>query len=232
MYGPRTRRGVAWLRWRLLSADLREALETIRSSGVVDRRWYVWRYPDSVGGEAGAVDHYIRFGIWEERDPSPLFSCRDYLERARSPRGIPAMLHFTLTNDADGCDPNWLFDTTWYRARHMAGEREQRHALFHYLQHQHQQALWPHPLFDSRWFGDRYRHEIPTGMSPLAFYLDGHVARAHAPNPLFDPTWYREYHGIESKFPLQHYIEYGASAGLAPHPGLSESRLAWLMRVA
>jgi hypothetical protein len=225
VYRPRTRRAVAWIRWRLINAEVRSAVGIVRRSGVFDGAFYVQRYPDVVSVGEEPIDHYVKFGIWENRDPSPLFSCGHYLDQVGHVTGMPAMLHFALVGDAAGRSPNWLFDTTWYRARYIRDERWCHTALFHYLAHHRKQRLWTHALFDSSWFAERHVHQIPQRTSPLAFYLGAEGAWRLTPNPLFDPEWYLRHYSIASTEPLRHYIEHGDRMGLAPHPLLSGRRL-------
>jgi hypothetical protein len=39
------------------------------------------QYPDVAKHGIDPVEHYVRFGAKERRDPSPCFSTKDYLER-------------------------------------------------------------------------------------------------------------------------------------------------------
>jgi len=228
IYVPRLRRLVAWVRQRTISVELRSTVELVYASGLFDADFYARQYPDTAGIGKGPLDHYLRFGLWEDRDPGPLFSCAHYRAQSSHTTQMPAVLHFVLDGDAAGRSPNWLFDTMWYRDRHMRGEEQQRNALFHYLEHHRKRQVWTHPLFDSHWFAARHAQEIPRRTSPLAFYLGSEGASRLMPNPLFDPEWYVQCYAIESDQPLRHYIEYGDHQGLAPHPLLCGRRLSIL----
>ena len=228
MYGWGTRRLVAWARCHTISSELASRVEEVRVSGVFDPDFYAQRYPEVVGVGKGLMDHYVRFGIWENRDPGPLFSCAHYLNQVGEETSMPAILDFLLCGDATGRSPNWLFDTTWYRQRYIRDEGRRHTALFHYLAEYRKNDLWTHPLFHSSWFAERYARLIPRRTSPLAFYLSAEDTSRLMPNPLFDADWYLRHYAIESDEPLRHYMEYGERMGLAPHPFVSGELLSIL----
>lgn len=55
---------------------LRAMLET---SGLFDGEWYLRQYPDVAEAGLQPVDHYLKHGADEMRDPGPAFSTRHYL---------------------------------------------------------------------------------------------------------------------------------------------------------
>ncbi len=84
------------------SADLRRrgrleiAHAVIGQSKLFDAQWYAERYPDVVAAGRDPLDHFIRDGAGEGRNPSDRFDLRWYLTRnpdvARS--GINPLLHY------------------------------------------------------------------------------------------------------------------------------------------
>ena len=57
---------------------LREQVQLLRTSGFFDEAWYLQQYADVKEAEFDPVEHYLRFGADENRDPSPMFSTRAY----------------------------------------------------------------------------------------------------------------------------------------------------------
>lgn len=57
---------------------LKEEARLLRLSGFFDEAWYLEKYPDVQKAGFDPVEHYLRFGAAENRDPSPLFSTRGY----------------------------------------------------------------------------------------------------------------------------------------------------------
>jgi hypothetical protein len=70
--------------WRRLSASksgrqLHRNVDMVRASGLFDTDWYVTEYPDVANSGVDPLEHYLRFGAWEGRDPSPTFRSDTYL---------------------------------------------------------------------------------------------------------------------------------------------------------
>jgi len=96
--------------WRVLRtrsrAPLRDwrAARTIANSGFLDREWYLRMNPDVAASGIDSVRHYVAFGAWEGRDPSPSFSTRDYLSHNPdvAAAGLNPLLHFILYGASEG----------------------------------------------------------------------------------------------------------------------------------
>lgn len=60
---------------------LRKEIALVRGSGRFDQAWYLEHYPDVVDAGLDPVEHYLRHGAQEGRDPSPAFRTLDYQAR-------------------------------------------------------------------------------------------------------------------------------------------------------
>jgi glycosyl transferase family 1 len=82
-------------------------LALIGTSELFDACWYLQRYPDVARGTMSPFEHYLRFGVQEERDPGPGFDTRWYLESnpdvARS--GINPLVHYLRHGRGEGRTP-------------------------------------------------------------------------------------------------------------------------------
>ena len=58
---------------------VKRQMEVIRQSGLFDEAWYLRQYPDVAANKGDPVEHYVRFGAAEGRDPSSDFSTKAYL---------------------------------------------------------------------------------------------------------------------------------------------------------
>lgn len=94
-------------------AKLRKRL---KSSGLFDAKFYLENNPDVAQAGTDALNHYIRFGAKELRDPHPLFDTKHYLERypqvtqsAENP-----LNHYIEHGAAELYDPHPLFDADYY----------------------------------------------------------------------------------------------------------------------
>lgn len=72
-----------------------QACETIRKSGLFDAEWYLKQYPDVAATKMDPLQHFVRHGASELRDPGPFFSTAAYVaaNRARLSEGDNPLLH-------------------------------------------------------------------------------------------------------------------------------------------
>lgn len=194
------------------------ALRDLMDGPLFDAAWYARTYPDLQTSGLSPRDHYAAFGVWENRDPSPLFSCRHY--RRQVGRDHPGLvLDYLERGDGAGLMPNLLFDTVWYRRRY--GVDAEACALLHYLSREQGSEVSPNPFFDPEWVARRYADRIPAGHDPLRFYLEDGNYETAMPSPYFDPVWYRERCPEACGYiPLAHYLSVGVLQGASPHPSV------------
>ena len=78
--------------------------------------YYLERNPDVAQAGMVAIDHYIRYGGTEGRDPHPLFNTSYYLGQNPdvAASGMNPLLHYVLHGAAEGRDPHPDFDTSYY----------------------------------------------------------------------------------------------------------------------
>jgi hypothetical protein len=79
----------------------------IRASGLFDENWYLRTYPDVAQAGLDPVEHYVRFGFAEGRNPSPQFDTRWYLEANADAVGRDrnALLHYIEIGKKEGRRP-------------------------------------------------------------------------------------------------------------------------------
>ncbi len=75
----------------------------IRRSDLFDIAWYLRTNPDVRNAGLDPVEHYLRYGAREGRDPSPSFNTREYI--ARNPnierKGLNPLIHYLRSYDLD-----------------------------------------------------------------------------------------------------------------------------------
>ena len=83
------------------------AARIIRESGLFDAAWYLEAYPDVAARKVDPLEHYVRYGAREGRDPHRLFSSSWYL--ANNPdvteSGLNPLAHFALCGAKEGRNP-------------------------------------------------------------------------------------------------------------------------------
>lgn len=155
----------SWLRPRRS-----RAARIIRASGLFDSAWYLEAYPDVAARKVDPVDHYVRHGVREGRDPNRLFSSNWYL--ANNPdvtqSGLNPLAHFVLRGAKEGRNPGPLFDTKWYLDANPDVVRAGVNPLLHFLRHGARE-------------GRRPNNRIGAGMG---FAPSAQVASPHSRNAL------------------------------------------------
>lgn len=66
-------------RWKIAPHSLKKQRKMIAQSHLFDEVWYLKKYPDVKHSGIAALDHYLKFGAAEARDPGPDFSTSKYI---------------------------------------------------------------------------------------------------------------------------------------------------------
>ena len=76
----------------------------IEQTGLFDEDWYLKSYPDVAENTIGVVEHYLKFGAAENRNPSPYFDTGWYLSYYPdvAQKGINPLLHYVKFGEKEG----------------------------------------------------------------------------------------------------------------------------------
>ncbi len=101
-------------------------------AGFFDAAWYLARYPDIVAGNHDPLDHFVRFGAAERRDPNRFFDGAWYLDNNPdvAASGANPLLHYLEAGAAELRRPHPRFDAAWYVEQHPEAAQN---PLLHYL---------------------------------------------------------------------------------------------------
>lgn len=90
----------------------------VAASGLMDVAWYRRTYPDVADSGIDPLEHFLRFGWREGRDPGLCFSVSYYLERYPDVReaGINPLVHYLGEGWREGRQPVPTFDPLEYLA--------------------------------------------------------------------------------------------------------------------
>jgi GT2 family glycosyltransferase/glycosyltransferase involved in cell wall biosynthesis len=82
--------------------------------------WYRARYADVAASRIDPLEHFIRYGAAERRDPNPWFDTAWYATHYpdATEGGSSPLLHYILTDAAGMRNPHPHFDATWYVEQH------------------------------------------------------------------------------------------------------------------
>ncbi|MGA8707259.1 MAG: hypothetical protein WB646_09750 [Steroidobacteraceae bacterium] len=114
---------------------------------VFDCGWYLAAYPDVAAAGVNPLEHYLRHGAAEGRDPGPLFSTNWYLQTYPdiAAAGVNPLEHYLRHGAAEGRDPGPLFSTNWYSLRYPDVVASGLNPLAHYLACGAAQGRLPRP---------------------------------------------------------------------------------------
>lgn len=85
---------------------LQKAQSLVKVSGLFDEVWYLEHYPDVAMSGLDPIQHYLRFGAAERRNPSPHFDTNYYLQTYPdvTEAGLNPLLHYIKFGKAEGRD--------------------------------------------------------------------------------------------------------------------------------
>lgn len=88
-------------------SDLNNAIAVIDRVDAFDRNWYLRTYQDVARSGMDPVEHYLRYGAQEGRDPGAKFSTSAYLKRNPDVReaGLNPLLHYVMHGKKEGRQP-------------------------------------------------------------------------------------------------------------------------------
>lgn len=123
---------------RALGIDIRAVPDprskVIRESGVFDEEYYLEQYPDVAQSGLDPIDHYMRYGASESRNPSAMFDTAYYLRNNPDVvrKKLNPLLHFVMFGWKQLRNPSRDFDVWWYWSNHMDPAVEDVNPLGHY----------------------------------------------------------------------------------------------------
>src|ERR1700712_467462 len=89
-------------------------------AGFFDSDWYRMRYPDTVVGDLQPYQHFIRFGLAEQRDPNRFFDSVWYTQHYPDvgAGGQHPLVHYLQIGASALRNPHPNFDAAWYAGQH------------------------------------------------------------------------------------------------------------------
>jgi hypothetical protein len=159
---------------------------------VLDPQWYATRYRDVFRFGAGPVEHFLRSGIREGRDPGPFVDLSYYATQVSPPPGTgPELLaHLLDIGVPTGIRTSPYVDLAWY-AHHHPGVPEDPTARFEHLMARGvPSGCGPSPFLDLSWYRGHYRDIMLGGLDAFAYFvaLGGPLRRF--PHPIWDEDAY------------------------------------------
>jgi glycosyltransferase involved in cell wall biosynthesis len=151
----------------------------------VDRIWYLRTYPDVAAAGADPVEHYLRHGWREGRDPRPDFSTSGYLQANEQARDNP-LLHYLRHGGTKVPSSEWQYAADYHLASSDAG-------------------------VDRDWYLRTYPEVATASIDPVEHYLRYGWRERRDPRPDFSTSGYLEANKQAEGNPLIHYLRHGGT---------------------
>lgn len=191
----------------------REDAAFIAASGLFDPAYYLSENPDVAASGIDALEHYLRFGEAELRQPSASFDTRYYVESNPDvlASGMSPLRHFCEFGVSEGRLPlPPQGDVPAPTAPSAAtGEDVAR------------SSIERSGLFDARFYIAKYPHVAESGLDPLDHYLRVGAAAGFDPSARFSTEYYLSensdvaHAGVN---PLAHFCRHGWKELRDPSP--------------
>jgi hypothetical protein len=194
-----------------MATDAAALIEEVAHSGLFDQAWYLQANADVAQARIDPLEHFVRYGIIEQRAPNRYMICGWY--RRENPdvaaAALAPFLHYMRFGDREGRRPHPLVDPAWYRQSY--GLEPDVPALAHFLAHRGDEGVAPGAELLAVTMMAAWR-----GAAAIDRYLDAHDG---SPDPaivtapgLLDPNHYLinasdvQQAGID---PSDHYCRFG-----------------------
>ena len=79
--------------------------QCVKQSGFFDAKWYLSKYPDLNSAKIDPLEHYLKFGGYEGRFPSPHFDSKWYLSQYPDIDGLNPLVHYIRFGKKKGYKP-------------------------------------------------------------------------------------------------------------------------------
>ncbi len=188
----------------------KEGLQTKDATGLFAQRdvvkdlfdadFYLDTYPEVAQSDVDPLDHYLKYGWREGRDPSPTFSTSYYIGKYADRLGNDTcpLVHYCKI----GKKENLLTQN-----QVAVNRKEQIQQLCQLVE----------PLFDKEYYLSKYKEVVDAGIDPLYHYLTHGWQEGRDPSATFDTKFYASTYGDrfdDQTCPLVHYAQFGRHEGL------------------
>ena len=84
--------------------QIKRNYKLLKKSKLFDARWYLKKYPDVAQAKYDPIEHYLKYGWKEGRNPSNEFHTYEYLKAYDDVKnlGINPLVHFELYGKSEG----------------------------------------------------------------------------------------------------------------------------------
>ena len=156
----------------------------IKKSNLFDVKFYLFSYPDVRAADIDPIEHFVKYGALNGRNPSNEFNTSFYLEQYEDVResGINPLVHFLLQGKAEGrlsnkdelykqiIETSGLFDEAYYLSIYPDVKSAEVESIMHYVKYGAVEGRNPSKEFDTVFYLEQYEDVRESRMNPLVHY--------------------------------------------------------------
>ncbi|HWX46995.1 MAG TPA: hypothetical protein VNZ61_02940 [Roseomonas sp.] len=206
--------------------------EWAAGNALFDVPYYLDNNKDVATSSMDALEHFMRFGAAEGRDPNAFFDVSFYLNQNPDvlAAGVNALEHYMASGWHEGRAASFAFDGDAYLAANPDVAAAGMDPLLHYLhygeaEHRAAPQATPHAtgpqnvLVDASFYFSTYADVAREGVDPTQHFMATGWQEGRDPNAFFDTDWYLAHNtdvATARVNPLEHYLRFGAEEGRDP----------------
>jgi GT2 family glycosyltransferase len=148
-------------------------LPASKFSPLFDPDWYLETNPDVKKAGMDPLQHYLRYGAQQDRDPHPLFETKWYLSQRPELTniGLTPLEHYISYGGREGRSPHPEFDSQFYIRNHPESVISEMTPLAHYLTVGWRLGNRPNPRFDPAFYLRTYPDVAAANTEPFTHFV-------------------------------------------------------------
>jgi GT2 family glycosyltransferase len=149
------------------------SLAALKFSTLFDQEWYLEKNPEIRKAGMDPLQHYLRYGAQEGRNPHPLFETKWYLSQRPELTniGLTPLEHYVSYGAREGRSPHPEFDSQFYIKNHPESVIGEMTPLAHYLTVGWKLGNWPNPGFDPAFYLRTYPDVAAANTEPFTHFV-------------------------------------------------------------
>lgn len=153
-------------------------------------RYYQSANKDFVRNVDDPLQHFLKHGAREHRNPHPLVSVPRLAAQAGFEESENPLIDYLLNPDLHLASPHPLFDAEFYLSENEDVSRQNINPLLHYCAIGWRLGRQPHRLFPGDWYLVNNADVFVQQQNPLEHFIRCGAAEERSPHPLFDMRFY------------------------------------------
>lgn len=166
--------------------QIKRNYKLLKKSKLFDARWYLKKYPDVAQAKYDPIEHYLKYGWKEGRNPSNEFHTYEYLKAYDDVKnlGINPLVHFELYGKSEGrthgvvvkkdtdyniIKKSKLWNKRYYLKNNPDVKKAKIDPVYHYLKYGWKEGRNPSAVFNTKSYLEANPDARDSGKNPLVY---------------------------------------------------------------